>query len=94
MKKKTERPRRKEFEAMREEQVEINKELEKEWKLEKRQEGEEEKKRVRGYEHKLLHRAHVKDSFVRDMLKGHVRGKPTHIRRNRHGRLVEKQKTE
>lgn len=92
MKKKKRLPVRKELEPMREQKEEINRELEKEWKKEEKEEGYEEKKRVLSYEQDLLHRHHIKESFIKDLHKGRVRGKLTHIRRGRHGRMSEKAK--
>lgn len=94
MKRKKRLPLRREFEEMKELKEEINKELEKEWKKEEREEGFEERKKALSYEHELSHRAHIKETFIKKQHRGRVRGKPSHIRRNRHGRMSEKTRPE
>jgi len=93
MKKKKKLRIRKEFKAMKEQKEEIIKELEKERKKDQRQEGYEEKKSALGYEHDFLHRAHMKEDFVKKRHRGRVRGKLSHIRRDRHGRMAKKEDT-
>lgn len=83
-------PIRKELEEMREQKEEIDREVEKEWKKDQVEEGYEEKKRVLSYRHNILHRTHIKECPVKKVHLGHVKGKLTHIRRNRRGRMAEK----